>query len=299
MDPRRLLVFRAVAIAGSLAGAARELGWTQPAVSQHVRRLERDTGTPLVVREGRGVRLTEAGEVLVRHADAVHARLAAAEHEVAALADLRAGRVRLAAFPSAAATLLPAALALLASEHPGVDVRLTEVEPPEAQSLLLAGSCDVAVVFGYRDVPDDGADVEHVPLLTEPMLGVLPRGHRLAGRASVRLADLGGERWIAGCPRCREHLLAAAGAAGVDPDVRHETDDYVVTQELVASGLGVALLPRLALDAVVRPGVVVVPVSDAGTRDVGVVVRRGGSAAPAVAAAVDALRRVAVRRSEV
>jgi DNA-binding transcriptional LysR family regulator len=148
-------------------------------------------------------------------------------------------------------------------------------------------------------VPDDDADVEHVPLLTEPMLGVLPRGHRLADRSSVRLADLRGERWIAGCPRCRRHLLAAAGAAGVVPDIRHETDDYVVTQELVASGLGVALLPRLALDAVVRPGVVVVEVSDAGTREVGVVVRRGGGGAPAVAAAVDALRRVAADRAEV
>lgn len=253
----------------------------------------------LVVRAGRGVALTEAGEILVRHADAVHARLAAAEREVAALADLRAGRVRLAAFPSAAATLLPAALAMLAAVHPGVDVGLTEVEPPEARELLLAGSCDVAVVFGYDDVPDDPTAVEHRALLTEPMLGVLPRGHRLAGRRRVRLADLRDERWIAGCPRCREHLLAAAGRAGVVPDVRHETDDYVVTQELVAAGLGVALLARLALDAVVRPGVAVVQVADAGSRDVAVVLRRGAGAVPAVRAAGEALQRAAAARSGV
>ena len=296
MDPRRLLVLLEVARAGSLAGAARELGWTQPAVSQHVRRLERDTGTPLVVREGRGVRLTEAGRVLVRHADAVAARLSAAAEEVAALADLRAGRVRLAAFPSAAATVVPRALAVLAAEAPGVDVRLTEVEPPEARALVLEGRCDVAVVFGYDDVPDDTADLDVVPLLVEPVRLVLPAGHRLAGRRTVRLADLRGERWIAGCDRCRAHLLVAAAQAGVEPDVRHETDDYVVTHELVAAGLGVALLPRLALEAVRRPGVVVLPVRDVGDRAVQVVTRPGDAAVPAVRAALTALRRAAALR---
>jgi DNA-binding transcriptional LysR family regulator len=297
MDPRRLLVLLEVARAGSLAGAARALGWTQPAVSQHVRRLERDTGTALVLRQGRGVGLTEAGAVLARHAEAVAARLAAAKEEVAALADLRAGRVRLVAFPSAAATLVPAALALLARRAPDLDVRLTEVEPPEARALLLRGEADVAVVFGYDDVPDDTADLLHAPLLVDPVRAVLRRGHRLAARASIRLADLDGERWIAGCERCRGHLLAAVAAAGVAVDVRHETDDYVVTQELVAAGLGVALLPGLALDAVTRPGVVVVRVRDVGDRSVGLLTRHGGAGEPAVRAAVDALQRAAADRS--
>jgi DNA-binding transcriptional LysR family regulator len=297
VDPRRLLVLLEVARAGSLAGAARTLGWTQPAVSQHVRRLERDTGTSLVVREGRGVRLTEAGAVLARHAEAVAARLSAAREEVAALADLRAGRVRLAAFPSALATLVPAALACLAVEHGGVDVRLTEVEPPEARELLLAGQCDLAVVFGYDDVPDDAADLSRSPLLIEPVRAVLPQGHRLAGRRALGLADLAGERWVAGCERCRAHLLGAAAAAGVAPDVRHEIDDYVVTQELVAAGLGVAALPRLALEASRRPGVAVVPLRDVGDRAVEAVTRPGDDAVPAIGAVLQALRRAAAARA--
>ena len=139
MDPRRLLVFREVGRAGSLAGAARALGWTQPAVSQHVRRLEADTGTPLVVRAGRGVALTEAGRVLLRHADAVAERLAAAEQDLAALSGLVAGQVRVGAFPTAAAVLLPPVLADLLGRAPRLDVRFVELEPPEAEAAVRSG----------------------------------------------------------------------------------------------------------------------------------------------------------------
>jgi molybdate transport repressor ModE-like protein len=177
MDPRRLLVFREVGRAGSLAGAARSLGWTQPAVSQHVRRLEADSGTPLVVRAGRGVALTEAGRVLMRHADAVAERLAVAEQDLAALSGLTAGQVRVAAFPTAAAVLLPPVLAALVARAPGLDVRFVELEPPEAEAAVRDGEVDVAVVFRHAldSTPVEG-DLLREPLCRHPVLAVVPTG---------------------------------------------------------------------------------------------------------------------------
>lgn len=284
-----MLVFREVARAGSLAGAARALGWTQPAVSQQVRRLERELSVALVVRLARGVDLTEAGETLLRHADAVAARVAAAGEEIAALADLRAGRVRLAAFPSASATLVPAALAGLRERHPQVDVRLTEVEPPDGLARLHAGEDDLAVVFGFAEEPGGETDLTEVALLDDPLLAVLPRTHPAARADGVALDELAGERWIAGCERCRSHLLARAAAAGFVPDVHHSTDDYVVVQHLVEAGLGVALLPGLALRATRLPGVAVVALPAEPPRAVSAVVRHGSTVVPAVSATLAAL----------
>ncbi|MGH3348991.1 MAG: LysR family transcriptional regulator, partial [Nocardioides sp.] len=164
MDPRRVLVFRAVARAGSLSGAARDLGWTQPAVSQQLQRLEREVGSPLLVRSTRGVTLTEAGRLLLQRADTVAGALHMAAEELASLADLRGGRVRLVAFPSASATLAPAALKELASDHPGVEVALVEAEPPEAWAAVRAGEADLALVFGYDGPPPDDGDLTWLPL---------------------------------------------------------------------------------------------------------------------------------------
>ena len=260
LDPRRLLVFGQVARSGSLAAAAQALGWTQPAVSAHIRRLERDTGCALVVRSARGVSLTEAGRALAQHAYAVAARLRAAQDDLAALADLRAGRVRLAAFPSACATIVPAALAHLHAQAPALDVRLTEAEPPQARQLLADGDVDLVISFSYADVLEEPSrlQLKQIALVDDAVLLVLPDGHRLAGDEDVALADVVGERWIAGCPQCRAHLLAATAAEGFVPDIRHSTDDYVVTQKLVAAGLGVALLPALAVQAARDPGVALV-----------------------------------------
>jgi molybdate transport repressor ModE-like protein len=282
MDPRRLLVLREVSRAGSLAGAARTLGWTQPAVSQHIRRLERDCGSPLVVREGRGVVLTETAVALVRHGDAIADRLKAADEEVEALRDLRRGRVRLAAFPSASATLVPQALVSLARDHPGLDVLLTEVEPPEALQSLADGDIDLAVVFSYDQA---GAQA----LFEERVLLVLPKGRR----TPKGLSDLRDERWIAGCARCRGHLVDCAQRAGFVPDMRFETDDYVVAQELVAAGLGVTVLPELAFRAVRHKGIRTVALDELGTRTVQLVVRPGLEEVPAVRAAAQALRAAA------
>lgn len=299
LDPRRMLVLAHVARLGSLAAAAAELGWTQPAVAQHVRRLEREAGCPLVVRTSRGVTLTEAGAALAGHAEAVAARLRAAREDLDALADLRAGRVRLAAFPSACATVVPAALAALAATAPGLDVRLTEAEPPRARDLLAAGEADLAVAFGHDEVPDgpDGTTgLVRTALVDDPVLLVLPAGSPLA-RRRVRLADAAGLRWVAGCPRCRSHLVAVAGAAGFVPDIRHSTDDYVVTQTLVAAGLGVALLPSMALRASRHPGVVAVPVG-LPPRRVHLDVPTDLPTGPARSAVVQALRDAAAAMNE-
>ncbi len=286
-DPRRLLVFRQVARAGSLAGAARALGWTQPAVSQHVRRLEEAAGTPLVVRAGRGVVLTEAGQVLLRHADAVADRLEAAEQDLAALAGLQTGRVRIAAFPTASAVLLPRVLAALLQRAPHLDVRLTELEPPEAEAAVRDGAADLAVVFRHAlDTAPVEGDLLREPLTRHPVLAVVPAARTASPQA---LGDLAGERWIAGCERCRAHLLRCASAAGFTPDVRFATDDHVVVQRLVAAGLGVALLPDWALRASSQEGVRAVPVLGVDDRIVEVLVRPDARRIPAVAAVLTEL----------
>ncbi|RZS82667.1 DNA-binding transcriptional LysR family regulator [Motilibacter rhizosphaerae] len=290
MDPRRLLVFREVGRAGSLAGAARALGWTQPAVSQQVKRLEEEAGTPLVVRQGRGVALTEAGLVLLRHAEGVADRLAAAEQEVGALTGLATGLVRVAAFPTAAAVLLPPALVGLRERAPALQVRFTELEPPEAEAAVRAGDADLAVVFRHEQDDDVvPGDLVREPLSRHGVLAVVPEG-----REPPRgLADLANDPWIAGCVRCRAHLLRCARRAGFTPDIRHATDDHVVVQRLVGHGLGAALLPAWALHAGTQPGVRAVDLPDVDGRVVEVLVRPEARRVPAVAAALAALREAA------
>ena len=287
MDPKRLLVFREVARAGSLTGAARALGWTQPAVSQHLAALEREVRVPLVLRGPAGTRLTEAGEVLLRRADAVAAELHAAGEELAALAQLRGGRVRLQAHPSAAATLVPEAVRALAAAHPEVRVGLVESEPPEALAAVAAGDCDLALAFGYDGEPAGLGTLVWRALLTEPVHLVLPEG------VEGSLADLAGADWIGGCERCRVHLVECCRAVGFDPTLRHETDDYVVVQNLVARGLGVTALPQSALTAYRHPAVRVVEEPALGRRVVGVAHRAGADQVPATAALLAELVRAA------
>ena len=290
MDAKRLLIFGAVARTGSLAGAARELGWTQPAVSQHVRALERELRVPLVVRSVRGIAVTEAGSVLLGHADALAARLRAADAEMAALADSTAGSVRLATFPTAGATLVPAALQAMDALTPGLEVRLVDAEPTQALELLERGDVDAALVFRYDDEPvPGGRSLVHHPLGDDALRLVLPAGHPLAGRSGLRLADVADERWVGGCVRCSEHLLRACARAGFVPDVRHSTDDYVIVQSLVAQGLAVALLPELALLSARNPGVAVVEAADAGTRRLFLVHHADAGGIPALRALLSGL----------
>jgi molybdate transport repressor ModE-like protein len=290
LDLRRLLVLRAVAHHGSLSAAARQLGYTQPAITHHIRRLEREAGTPLVARVGRGIRLTEAGQALAAHADALSARLAAAEEEVAAIAGLRAGRARLATFPSSSATLVPAALVQLRASHPLIEVSLVEAEPPTSLALLRRGDCDLALSFEYADATtQEGADFTKTPLLADPLRAVLPASHPLAQAGIVHLEQLASETWIAGCERCRDHLLRVAAAAGFAPRIAFATDDYIAVQRLVAAGLGVALLPELVLTTVQLPGLTATPVAGNPVREI-CVITPAGQQPPAVAVTLAALQ---------
>jgi molybdate transport repressor ModE-like protein len=293
LDVRRLRVLREVARQGSFSAAARELHYTQPAVSHQIARLEDEVGTPLLVRGARSVRLTDAGAALVAHADAVLARLEAAEEDLAQLLGLRAGRVRLAAFPSAAAALVPPAVAALRARAPEVEVSLVEAEPPEALAMLGAGDVDLALVFAYPEADDEppgGIALETVDLITDDLVAVLPAGHELAaGEGPVELAELAGATWIAGCVRCRSHLLHASAEAGFVPRIAYETDDHVTVQALIAHGLGVALLPELALRSAQRDDVRIRPLARRATRTVSAVLPATGGRSPAVEAFLGAV----------
>jgi DNA-binding transcriptional LysR family regulator len=251
LDVHRLRVLAAVARHGSMTAAARALRYTQPSISHHLARLETETGSRLVQRVGRGVRLTEAGRVLAGRAEEILARLDAAEAELDAHTGLAAGRVRLAAFPSALGTFVPVAAAGFAADHPDVELRLTEAEPAGAGALLRSGEVDVGVLFDHPGSPPDHDDgLRRIPLLAEQLHLVAPVG--LAGDDP---ADHAGRRWISGCERCRGHLVRSCAAAGFTPDIAFTTDDYVAVQALVAAGLGVTVLPALALAAARHPGV--------------------------------------------
>lgn len=285
---------RAIAEEGSFTAAAHSLGYTQPAVSQMVRRLEQRTGTALVERTGRSVRLTEAGALLARRAAEILDQIEEAEAEVSAIAGLQAGRVRLMAFPSSSATVVPRALARLRQSHPAVTVQFSEAEPPESLAALRNGSVDLAVAFSYEGNDpgrgeDDLSGLVVLDVLTDPVMLVLPKDHELADEDEVDLQTLSSDRWIAGCPRCRGHLLTLAHRAGFDPEVTFETEDYVAVLGLVAAGLGVALVPHLILTTVSHPDVVVRPVSPPSRRVVQVVTTPDLQRVPAVAAALEAL----------
>lgn len=241
MDLTRLRVLVTIAREGSVTAAAAVLNYAQPSVSHHLSRLEAEAGVPLVRRVGRGIRLTDAGRLLADRAEEILGQVEAARTELAAHAGLRAGRVRLAAFPSALATLVPPAAARMAADHPGIELALTEAEPPEALAALRHGDVDVALLFEHDDADDAGNHLAVTALLDEPLY-LVTRDARRTG-----LAGHAGDRFIAGCPRCRAHLLSACAAAGFTPDIAFETDDYVAVQSLVAAGLGVSTLPGLAL----------------------------------------------------
>jgi DNA-binding transcriptional LysR family regulator len=265
LDVKQLRVLKAVAEHGSFSAAADALSYTQPAISQQIAALEKSARATLVDRTSRGVRLTDAGRALVDHADVVLARLAAAEAELDAIAGVRGGRVRIAAFSTAGASVLPPALALFEQRHPEVELTFLERDPEDAIQMLRAAELEVAVVFEFHDLSPAEWEriytgVELHPLIDDPMFLALPHGHALAHKPRVRLQDTCDETWIQdGDPRnaCGRLQRAACAAAGFEPTVGFQSDDYNVIQGLVAAGVGVALLPSLALanmreDIVVR-----------------------------------------------
>lgn len=294
LDLHTVRIVQALAEHGSITAAAAALGYSQPALSQHLHRAERRLGAPLVLRVGRRVRLSELGLVLTRHALPILSAVRAAEEELGRLADATSGTLRFAAFPSASSTIVPAVLARLAAERPGLRVVYTEAEPPESLAMLSTGTVDVAVTFQYPGDPSDphadltGANT--AALFTDPVQIVLPAGHPLSSAPRVRLDQLADENWIAGCSLCRGHLLAACGSLGLTPKIAHATDNSVAVLGLVAAGLGVALQPRLALEPLELPaGASVHDLQPSSDRTVQAVFLRGVEQVPAVGLLLSAL----------
>ncbi|MFI6391595.1 LysR family transcriptional regulator [Nonomuraea sp. NPDC050547] len=242
LDVTRLRVLVAVARKGSVTAAAKELHYSQPSVSHHLARLEAETGAQLIQRVGRGIRLTEAGHLLADRAAEIITRLDATAEELAAHVGLRSGRVRLAAFPSALGTFVPRAVRRLSAEYPGLQLSLIETEPPEALRLLRAGRVDVAVMFRYDDTAPEDTGLRMLHLLDDPSYLVSPE-------PPGPLAEHADSMWIAGCDRCRSHLLDICAKAGFEPRISFTSDDIVAVQALVAAGMGLTVLPGLALSA--------------------------------------------------
>lgn len=264
LDVKRLKVLREVSRCGSFSSAAESLAYTQSAVSQQIAALEREAGTRLVERGARGVTLTDAGRALVAHTDVVLQRLADAELELDAIAGIRAGRVRIVAFQSAAASIMPVAIAAFRSEYPGVEVQMFPAEPPEALQMLRASEADIALILDGTPAVAGGAAVDQVLLLEDPMHVVLPIDHPSAvAGGPVKLAELADEQWMMGvggdCPDT-SLFWGACRKAGFEPSVPFDLDDYNAIQGFVAAGMGVAVIPEVALKAI-RDDVVVRPIA--------------------------------------
>jgi DNA-binding transcriptional LysR family regulator len=266
-----------------VTAAARSLNYAQPSVSHHLARLEAETGARLTQRSGRGIRLTDAGRLLAGRAEEILGRLDAAERELAAHVEQRQERIRLAVFASALATIVPAALSRLAAGHPGIDLLLAEAEPPEAMRMLRAGQVDVALVSRHTQNgtpvgPPATADGARTRLILDEQIHLVTRprhrgtagqpgaaqpgadqpggGQPVAGEAGTPdLAAHAHSPWIAGCEHCRGHLIWLCQHAGFSPKIAFTTDDHVAAQALVAAGLGVTIMPGLAINAARHPGI--------------------------------------------
>jgi len=266
-DLRRLRALHAVARSGSFSAAAHELGYTQPVVSHHVAALERELGLTLVNRGTRPVSVTDAGNRLLRHTEPALGYITVAEDELRAVAGLEKGTLRIGAFLSAANSFFPAALAAFEEAHPDVEVRLEHLEEPEELRRLRSGDIDLAVVFrvpepleNRRRQRDEGLDEAY--LVDDPYRVVLPPTHPLGRRRELRLADLAAERFTAppggGFVSYRTILERLCADAGFEPNIAHEVNDVTIARAFVAAGLGIAVLPELALspphrDVAVRP----------------------------------------------
>ncbi|WP_055554770.1 LysR family transcriptional regulator [Streptomyces sp. NBRC 110028] len=296
IELKHLRTLNAVSRHGSISAAARELGYSQPAISQQIQAVERHLRTPVLIRGRRGIRLSEAGEVLVRHGEQMLRAMAAAEAEVEAVVGLRAATVRIASFDSAAGALLPQTFAAIKAEHPGVAFEMVEVTPEQALSMLREGKVDLAMVYHHEMLGKSLDRLELTdeeiltPVLDERVHVALPPSHPLAARRWVEVADLAAETWIAGCPVCRSNLMNVCASAGFEPVIGFETDDYLALHQLAAQGLGIALVPELMHTVLPSRGSLEFRLLDPlVVRHVGVVTFKGLRRVPAVARTVSGL----------
>jgi DNA-binding transcriptional LysR family regulator len=289
----RLNVFREVIASGSFSEAADALSYSQSAVSQAIATLEGEAGTTLIERSRGGVRPTVAGAALAGHVGGILAQMEIAETEIAAIAAGRGGRLRTASFPTAGATLMPQAIAGFRASHPGVELTLAEGEPEEIAPRLRAGEFDLVLLFEFEGVGERlGAGMRRFELFEDPLHLALRRDHPLAERKRLRLEDLREESWVqtSAASPCAKHVIRSCHAAGFEPTVSFESDDYQTVQGLVAAGVGVALIPQLALSTV-RPDIRVRSLHpQSPVRKVFAATPRAAAATPAVATMLDVLR---------
>ena len=292
LDVKRLNILREVAHRNSFSAAADALYLSQSAVSQQIATLEREVGMRLLDRTREGPKLTDAGRVLVGHAEAAIARLEEAERDLAAIAGLESGELRLASFPSASATVLTEAVSVFHRQYPGIRLSVADAEPEESLPRLRAGDVDLALTFDYVSIPKpEERDLDHRLVLTESMYVALRADHPLAERPVVPLAELADMTWLCGSlpSTCGEVVLAACRTAGFDPQVGFESDDYHVMQGFISAGLGTTLLPDLALPTL-HEGLVVRPTNPpAPQRRVWAATRAEGSRSAATDAMLDIL----------
>lgn len=301
LNSTRLNVFREVVERGSFSGAADALSYSQSAVSQAIATLEGELGVSLIERNRSGVRPTAAGAALAGHVGGILAHIETAEAEIAAIAAGRGGRLRTASFPTAGATLMPQAIAAFRASHPGVEVTLAEGEPEEIAPRLRAGEFDLVLLFEFEGAGERlGAGMKRFELLEDPLHLALPNEHPLASRRELGLADLREESWVqtsASSP-CARHVVRSCNAAGFEPRVSFESDDYQTVQGLVAAGVGVSLIPQLALSTV-RPDITVRALHPSSpVRKVFAATPRAAAVTPAVATMLDVLREVSRVRGD-
>ncbi|MCE7044976.1 LysR family transcriptional regulator [Streptomyces purpurascens] len=291
LDLQRLRALHAVSVHGTVGAAAVALGYTPSAVSQQIAKLERETRTVLMEREGRGVRLTDEARQLAATAKELLAIVERAETDLEERRGLPAGRLTVAAFASAARGLLPGVLAELGRRHPALDARLTEVDPHLSVDLVAKGAVDLAVAHDWDIAPLPAPPGVEQAVIGDDLCDLLvPEGHPLAGRTAVRREELGGERWICQPPGrvCHDWLLRTLRTAGHEPDIVHRAEENPTLVALVAAGLGVALIPRLGRGAL-PAGVVEVPLGPMPVRRLYALWRTGAARRPAIAETVRVL----------
>lgn len=297
LDPNLLITLWHIGEQGSLSGAARTLGWSQPAISQQVKKLERDCGCALLTRGGRGVTLTPAGLILAKHGELIALRVAQASKELSEYRRRAATTLRLLAPPSICSTIVSKALAKLSVDSP-IDVSLAQTEPPEAISAVVRGEADCAVIFRYESIPqylviDD--ELTYEPLGDDPLLLLMNSSFASAKRfrahgTPVKLRTFAPCNWIAGCPFCQTNLLSMAAREDFKPSITYCVDDYATTQNLVAMGKNVSIVSRLASMAPLPANLTLCPIDDPyARRSIGLITRRG-DVRPAVRTLCDELR---------
>ncbi|WP_055622437.1 LysR family transcriptional regulator [Streptomyces sp. JHA19] len=295
LNLERLRTLDALARHGSVSGAAEGLHITTSAVSQQMSKLEREVGQRLLAKNGRGVRLTDAGRLLADHAARILSQVELAQSDLEAQRGQVVGELRLVAFPTALRGLFPAALSALRAEHPALRVHSRELEPEGGVAAVVRGDADLAVVLDWYNKPLPMPEgLAKASILKDRVEIAMPEGHPLAERTEVTMEDFADDEWVA-WPEgefCHEWLLYTLRTEGIEPRIAHRAEEHHTQLALVAAGLGVCVAPRLGRDPM-PPGVRAVPVRESVHRHIYAVWRTDADRRPSIRAAVRALRSAA------